>query len=230
MSDEFVNQDSSVEQPTPKLYTEAELNQRIDAIAGRKKAEGYEKAKRELGEVQPQKHIDEQAIINRTTEAVQQRMMQDFQKVQQQSAEKQRQELDEKKANQYVSHVNHLLGKVDKSEDPLGIFTKEGMEEYYPLLMVAGELNLEDTADIMREVAKRRGLVSRLTADAEKGRKRSVLVEFEEISKELKKTKQENSSYSKNKEPLTQLKPSTVGSSSRKEYTVADYKNDPRLR
>jgi hypothetical protein len=157
-------------------------------------------------------------------------MMQDFQKHQQESFEKQQQQLGEKNASQYVSHVTHLVGKVDKSEDPLGIFTAEGMKEYAPLLMVAGELNLEDTADIMKEVAKRRGLVSRLTNDAEKGRKRSVIVEFEEISKELKRAKQDSNSYTKNKEPLTQLKSSTVGSSSRKEYTVADYKNDPRLR
>ena len=156
--------------------------------------------------------------------------MQDFQRVQQESSKKQQQELTEKIANQYVNRVSHLLDKVDKSEDRCGIFTAKGMQDYHPLLLMAGELDLEDTADIMREVAKRPAVLERLTTAAERGRKTSVLAEFEEISKKIKEAKTDNSSYAKNKEPLTQLKPSTVGSSSRKDYSLNDYKSDPRLR
>jgi hypothetical protein len=230
MSEEFVDQGSSVEQSQPRLYTEAELNQRIDAIAGRKKAEGYEKGRREAEANFSPKSIDEQEIINRTTQAVEQKMLQGFQKHQQESAQKQHNQYIEKNADQYLSHVNHLIGKIDKSEDRCGIFTEKGMKEYNSLLLMAGELNLEDTADIIKEIAKRPAAVERLSYAAEKGRKTSVLAEFEDISNKLKEAKKESGNYSKNREPLTTLKPSTVGSSSRKDYTVADYKNDPRLR
>lgn len=233
MSEDLVQQDVNVAPIQEPVYTQSQLN----AIIGERLAREKSKNQRDTTDQPQVRHIDEAALVQKAK----QEMIQDLEKHKQDHFQRQQQaeakakadmeqaEFD-KKASQYISHVSDLINKVDKSEDPMGVFTEDGMKEYADLLVMAGEFNLEDTKDIIKELAKRPEKLANLDSLAKGKRSKVVLFELKKISDRLKEYKDDGRIKSTQREPLTQLKSSTVGSSSSKAYTLADYKNDPRLR
>ena len=235
MSEDLVQQDVNVAPIQEPVYTQSQLN----AIIGERLAREKAKNQRETTDQPQGRYIDEAALVQKAK----QEMIQDLEKHKQDHFQRQKQaeakaqadlaqaEFD-KNASQYISHVSDLIDKVDISEDPMRVFTEKGMKKYADLLVMAGELNLEDTKDIIRELAKRPSKLADLNRNAKDKDSDVVLYELKKISDRLKDDKADGRIKSSQREPLTQLKPSTVGSSSSsKAYTsVSDYKNDPRLR
>jgi len=224
MSDDLIQPEANVAPSQEPVYTQSQLN----AIIGDRLARERAKMSRDISEAPPVKMIDEAALLEKAKQIAKQEMIQDLEKHKHDHFQRQQQADNERRANQYVNHVRDI--KVDPSEDECGVFTEKGAKKYAPLMLAAGDLNLEDTAEIMKELAKRPSRLVAMNVAAKEEDMDAIRAEFKKISNRLKESKEDVRVKSTSREPLTQLKPSTVGSSSSKAYTVADYKRDPRLR
>lgn len=230
-----VNSGSEVS-PQPRLYTEDELNREIDKVVGRKKAETAEKVSREttervtreleekyrsqaqVGNTAP---INEDAIVNKVTSALQQQFLERQKK--EESAR--HQALVEKSAESYVNHVQKvsLPPEEDKSKF-LHIPIDGSQDEYADLKLMIGEFNLENTPEILEEIARKPRKLNDLSSAAEKGKKNLVNAMLKEISDSIQERKDSLNSRPNIKAPVSSLKPSTSSSSSRP-MTLNDWKN-----
>lgn len=129
--------------------------------------------------------------------------------------------------NQYQTLVKDI--QLSPDEDEVGLFASDADKTYLPLQIVAGNLNMEDTAEIMKELARSPGKLAQALMFAEKGNFNGVKAMFKKISSSMKDNQVELSTRSKAAEPLSHLKASSGGSSNR-EMTLDDYKRDPSLR
>lgn len=129
--------------------------------------------------------------------------------------------------NQYQTHIKDV--KVDAEEDECGLFTPKGEKKYLPLQVIAGNLNFEDTADIMKELARNPHKLVQANAAAKEGDFDAVKAMFRKISTSMKKNKEALDSRSNVTEPLSHIKASTGGSSGRA-MTLGDWKKSPLLR
>ncbi len=250
MSEDFNNQSQvSVDGISSGLKT----NDEVDAIVRAKIARTTEKITRELEEKHraeierlssTAKSIDVDDIIAKAKDAAKRELNNDIQRLQAEHAEKAKKMAEEKQqqeqqaniarqADQYFKHVKDV--SYDASVHKVDIFTgstddsKADLEEFAPLLLMVGDLDIEGTSEIMSELAKKPKKLRELNRDAKENNKRAVFSELKELASQIKE-KRSPAVRSVAREPVTPLKPSTVGSSSGSVYTVADYKRDPRLR
>lgn len=166
---------------------------------------------------------NEENIANRVRNELENQYKQELQK--QQEAQFQAQYSRDK--SQYQSHVKNV--KVDPEEDECGLFTPDGERKYYALQAAAGNFNLEDTADILKELARNPHKLIQANTAAKEGDWPAVKAMFKKISNSIKNNKSALESRSNVVEPLSHIKASTGGSSAR-EMTLAEWKKDPSLR
>lgn len=250
MSEDFNNQSQvSVDNISSGLKT----NEEVDAIVRAKIARTTEKITRELEEKHKAelerlgstaKNIDIDDIIEKAKDAAKRELNNDIQRLQAEHAEKAKKMAEEKRqqehqeaiarqADQYFKHVKDV--SYDASVHKVDIFTgstddsKADLEEFAPLLLMVGDLDIEGTPEIMSELAKKPKKLRELNRDAKENNRRAVLSELKDLANQIKE-KRSPSIKSIARDPVTPLKPSTVGSSRSGAYTVADYKRDPRLR
>lgn len=233
MSDEnlqSVSSESEIQQP--KLYTEQELNREIDRVVGRKKAETAEKVGRETAErvtreleekyrgqaaqSAPANVINEDAIVSKITSTLQQQ----FQERQNRDRDARIQEEMKRDASNYINHVGKI--NVAPEDDKSGFISDEG--EYADLKLMIGRLNLENTPEILEEIARKPKKLNELSSAAERGKMKIVNGMLKEISDSIDERKNALDSRPNIKAPVTSLKPSTSSSSSRPK-TLNDWKN-----
>lgn len=129
--------------------------------------------------------------------------------------------------NQYQSLTKDI--KVDAEEDECGLFSQEGERKYLALQVAAGNFNFEDTADIMKELARNPHKLIQANTAAKEGDWQAVKAMFKKISNSIKNNKSAVEARSNVVEPLSHIKASTGGSSGRA-MTLSDWKKDPSLR
>ena len=224
------NTESAVSQE--RLYPENEVNKLI----GRKKTEVAEKVARETEErvtreleeryksqTQTNSHanvVNEDAIVSKVTNALQQQ----YQERQRKETEARIQAEMQKDAENYITHVQKV--SVPAEEDKAGFLhiPTDGRDEYADLKLMIGRLNLENTPEILEEIARKPKKLNELSSAAERGKLKIVNGMLKEISDSLTERKEALNSRPNIKSPVTSLKPSTSSSSSRP-MTIKDWKN-----
>ncbi len=233
MSEELLTNEISTQAPAERMYTTTEVNQ----IVGRKKAEVEEKYRKRQDEqpVNTAPVFDKQALIEEAKAAAKAEMMQEIGR-HKQAADQQRQADLEKAAQadlqkDAIKYLEHVKGvEVPHEEDALKLFTAEGQHKYAALCVMGGNINHPDTVDIMKELARNPRKLRELNAAAKDEDKDYVRLEFNKIADSIKQNKQALSSRSNTKSPLTQLKTSTVDSSSSKQPTISELRKASWLR
>lgn len=132
----------------------------------------------------------------------------------------------EKDKNQYQNQVKDI--KISPEEDRMGLFDSKNDQKYLALKIAAGNFNMEGTAEIMKELARNPRKLRDLNEAAKDGDWDYVKESFKDISSSMKENEYSRKTYSRASEPLSHLKSSSGGSSSR-EMTQEDYRNDPSL-
>lgn len=233
MSEELQANEISTQAPAERMYTTTEVNQ----IVGRKKAEVEEKYRKRQDEqpVNAAPVFDRQSLIEEAKAAAKAEMMQEIgrhkqaaEQHRQADLEKQAQADLEKDAIKYLDHVKGVV--VPPEEDELKLFTAEGQNKYAPLCIMGGNINHPDTVEIMKELARSPRKLRELNLAAKDGDKEYVSLQFKKIADSIKENKHAVSSRSNTKSPLTQLKTSTVGSSSGKQPTISELRKADWLR
>ena len=132
----------------------------------------------------------------------------------------------ERDKNQYKTLIQDV--KVEEEQDECGFFTPEGEKKYLPLQVIAGNLNMERTPEILKELAKHPGKLTQASFAAHQGDWAAVKAMFNRIDKSLKTNERALEESSRTSQPLSHLKASSGGSSKRA-TTLDDYRNDPSL-
>lgn len=233
MSEEYINavpeaqapQDSS-QQQTSRTFTQEQLN----AIVGREKMAAAERERRQAeerhkAEIESLRStgVDKSALIAE----VKAQMVQEFQQHQQQREQEKTQAQLAQYANNYIEHVKGV--QVEPEDDPVGIFSNP--EPYAQLALMVGELNMENTVDIMKELARKPGKLSSAYTAALTGNKALLKAQLVQIDKSIRQNKEALENEPKVNAPLSRVKPSATGSRvDYSKYTLADWKKHPALR
>lgn len=208
-----------------KLYDDAQVNeivrQKLHRANERLRNEYEEKYTK--AQVVERPAIDEDALLEKAANLAQARLQESWQKaMEQQENEKQNAE-HLKHVNQYLEHVKDL--EVNPEEDPCGLFSKDGVQHYGALLITAGKLNLENTKEILQELAKKPEKLMNLTTAAREKNEAIVKAAFKKINDSIQKNKEALAEKPDIYSPVSHSKPSAVGSSSGKKI---DWKNGVR--
>lgn len=195
-----------------------------DILAARlaKQREHYEKKIEEIkGEIKSSLP-DESTIAAR----VRQELEMQYQKTAQEEEQRRYKTQFEIDKNQYQAKVKDV--SLSPEEDELGLFDPKNEQKYLPLQIVAGNLNMEDTAEIMKELARNPRKLRELNLAAKDCDWDYVKSAFKKISKSIKENESGIYERSRAKEPLNHLKPSAGGSSNR-ETNLDDLRRDRSL-
>lgn len=131
-----------------------------------------------------------------------------------------------KDKGQYDSHTKGIT--LPDDEDECGLFKPQGEKKYLALQIAAGNLNLEDTPEILKELARNPHKLVAAQQAAYNGDFDAVKAMFKTISKSIKNNKDALDSRKNATQPLSHLKPSSGGSSTRTP-SLDDYRNDRSL-
>lgn len=229
MIDESLDQGtgvSNITNPSENTNSQRMLSQDHvnDILAARlaKQRDHYEKRIEEIEGKIKSSIPDESAIAAR----VRQELEIQYQKSAQEEEQRRYMTQFEIDKNQYKSKVKDV--SLPPEEDELGLFDPKNEQKYLPLQIVAGNLNMEDTAEIMKELARNPRKLRELNIAAKDCDWDYVKSAFKRISKSIKENESGINERSRAKQPLNHLKPSAGGSSNR-EASLDDLRRDRSL-
>lgn len=198
----------------------------VNALVGREKAAAAEKARRETEERYKQEldarqsnNVDMDSVVNR----VKAEMIEERQRLEEESKKAQLEAYFDKSAKEYVSKME--AEKLPENfEDPMGLISNP--LDYYQLVFLANEV--DNTAAVIKELAQKPTKLASLHYMAKDNPKAAKNM-LKKISDSIKNNKDAAQSTPKTNAPLSQLKPSTVGSGSGK-MGLSDFKKADWLR
>lgn len=214
MSEEnTIEQEIAVEVPRQEnTFTQEQMNAIVgrekNAAAERARRESEEKYKLELESVKKQNSgsVDMDSIVNQ----VKAQMVGEL-KAAKERAEQEKIEAEyNRQANQYINHMKDVKVSDPDEEDPSRLLSEP--VKYTPFCLTVGEMNLDNTAEVMREMAKRPDLVISANQAAKDGNDSAAKAIIRKFAKSIQSNKEAAQSYQKVNAPLSQLKSSSVGS------------------
>jgi len=230
MSEEFAQASTDVSANAYQQPQEKMLNQeQVNALVGREKAAAADKARREADDryrielerlkESSQPYFDKDSLIQEAKKAAKDEMIHELNDHKRQRDLKEYEAQQGVYAQQYVSHVKNV--EVPAEEDECGLFSDP--MAYKDLVLLAGELNFDNTGEIMKELARNPGKLNQADSSAlkyesaktveERNKAKTLLkAQFRRISDSIKKNKDALDNSPKVNAPLSQIKPSSTGS------------------
>lgn len=226
MSDDILNQGSGLDQGG-KVYND----QQVNGIVSDKLTRQEQKLRREFNEELDRVRasapsFDKSSLLQEAKESARAEFQAEVQRMTQEQNEARFNMQFAKDKSQYDTHVKGI--SLSEDEDECGLFKPQGEKKYLALQVAAGNLNLEDTPEILKELARNPHKLVAAQQAAYTGDFDAVKAIFKRISKSIKNNTDALESRKNATQPLSHLKASGGGSSTRTP-TLDDYKNDRSL-